>query len=191
MNQGMAPVDPGDLLGLFVRQLSQGGVPEGSNLKGAGLGDRAFLTLWPDDLLLRNARARQFVAVRPNRFPVWQTVVQGAGAPTAGYLGEKTMTGFNTVVSCLLFSQNNADPENFSAKAAAEDALGMVALIGKVISALQFWNPLDQSTQKYYLREPARMTDGGFGLNSRGQKDSFWTTAVIDWEVKFTAKFPG
>lgn len=186
----MAPIDPGDLLNLLVAQLAAPGTPDGSNLKGAGLGDRAFLTLWPDDLLLRNAKAKQFVAVRPNRFPVWQTVVQGAGSVTAGYMGQKTMTGFNTVVSLLCFQQNNADPENLSKQAVTEEARGMIALCMKVITAVQFWNPQKGSSGLYYLREPARMTDGGFGLDTRGQKDSFWSRASIDVEVKFTAAFP-
>lgn len=188
----MTPIDPAELLRRLTQQLSQAGTPTGSNLVGAGLADRAFLSVWPDDVLVRNVRARQFVAVRPSRFPLWQTVIQGAGSPINGYDGNITATGFNAVVSLVLFNQNNADPENWSAQAATEDTLGFINLALRVMSAVQFWNPFVGSGvgKSYYLREPARVTDGGFSINQRTIKDSFWTTGSLDCELKFTGAFP-
>ena len=106
------------------------------------------------------------------------------------------MTGFNTVVTLSCFCQINADVEMRSTQMITEDTLGVLAFVQKVISAIQFWNPQDfdpasPTYQDTYLREPARMTDGGFGLTNMEIGDSFWTNAPIDVEMKFTAKFPG
>lgn len=183
---------------LIEKQLQEGGTPTGSNLVGGGFGDRAFLSLWPDKLHLKNPRAKQFVVVRPNRFPVWQTIIQGAGSPVAGFLGNKTMTGFNAVVTTVCFLQINADPEMRSGTALTEDVLGIIdGFVLRVIKALQFWNPFDSTTfdpttgaVDTYLREPCRMTDGGFGLSPIEVGDAWWISAPIDWEVKQTSAFP-
>lgn len=191
MGQGVTPVDPSDLLKKLEAQLQLSGVPAGSNLVGAGMKDLAFLTVWPDDVLLRNPPGNRFVAVRPSRFPIWQTIIQGAGSPVSGYLGQKTMTGFDPVVSLVLFSQNNADPENKSKQAVTEDVIGFMAFALKVFSAVQFWNPfLAADPTAKLLREPARVSDGGIGINARTAKDAWWTVGVMDLALRFTAKFP-
>lgn len=195
MGQGVALVYPGDLLKLMQKQLAEGGTPTGSNLPGAGLADRAFLSLWNDKLYLKNPRAKQFVVIRPNRFPVWQTVIQGAGSPVAGFMGQKTMTGFNSVITTVCFTQINADPEMRSVQAITEETLGVISFVLKVIKALQFWNPFDSDPvsstyQSTYLREPCRMTDGGFGLNPIEIGNAWWISSPIDWECKMTARFP-
>lgn len=195
--QGIGRISPGDLLKLLVRQLSEGGTPLGSNLPGCGLADRAFLTLWPDPLLARNPIAKQFVAVRPNRFPVWQTVIQGSGSPLAlGYDGQNTMTGHNAVVSLVCFTQINADPEMKSTQALTEQALGTLSFVQRVATAVQFWNPADltggtaYAAAPKYLREPARMTDGGFGVDTMEVGGAWWVKTPLDLELKFTAKYP-
>lgn len=200
MDIGTAPIGPDELLLMMQTQLQQGGTQTWSNIPGAALGDLAFLSLWPDELHGKNPRGKQFVAIRPNRFPVWQSIITGAGTTLNGFGGDLTTPGFNTVVSCVCYNQLNADPEMMSAQAIAEDTIGMIRLILKVIRALQFWFPFDPNAGPLdihgvpegatYLREPCRMTDGGFGLNPRKLGDSWWSVGVVDFEMKFTAAFP-
>ena len=124
---------------------------------------------------------------------MWQTIVQGAGAPVrVGYQGQRTMTGFNSVISLVCFNQINADPDSKSTQAITELSLGTISFVLNVISAVQFWNPFDpnEADESYkYLREPARMTDGGFGLNPMEARGNWWLVAPIDVELKFSCKF--
>lgn len=107
------------------------------------------------------------------------------------------MTGFNGVVTAVCFAQTNPDPEMRSAVTLTEDVLGIIdGLVLRVITALQFWNPFDPATvdpvtgaMNTYLREPCRMTDGGFGLNPIDAGDAWWVSAPIDFECKLTSAF--
>ena len=191
---GIQPIEPGDLLKKMEQQLQEGGTPTGSNLKGAGLADLGFLTNWPDRLLAENPRGKQFVALRPSRFPVWQSVIQGAGSVTTGFLGQKSMTGFDAVVSTVCFTQINADVEMRSAEAIAEPVLGVLSFITqRIIPCLQFWTPFQTPAAdpvQYYVREPVRMTDGGFGMTQLSGKDGYWHITTVDWQMRFTCSFP-
>lgn len=190
MNYGVEPISPGDLLKKLEKQLQEGGTPTLSNLPGAGLGDLAFLSLWPDQLHLDNPRGKQFVAVRPNRFPVWQSVVSGAGTPLVNPLWLNSATGFNAVVTLSCFAQINADVEMRSSQAVAEAALGITSFVTRVIKSVQFWTPYTTvAATATYLREPARMSDGGFGITAKQGKDGWWVHAPVDLELKFTSKF--
>mgnify|MGYP001573650774 CR=1 FL=1 len=147
--------------------------------------------MWPDELLAKNPKAKQFVAIRPNRFPVWQTVIQGAGAPvTIGYANNNTMTGHNSVVSLVCYVQINADPDMNSVQELTEQTLGILSFVQKVVAAVQFWNPFRVGTADTYLREPARMTDAGFGMDTKKIGDGWWVKSPIDLEMKFTAHYP-
>lgn len=190
MQWGMAPIKPQDLLALLERQLAASGTPTGSNLAGAGLGDLAFLTLWPDDLLAKLPRGKQFVAVRPARFPLWQSVIQGAGTPLVGAGFNTTATGFNATVSVVCFAQINADPETTSRQAISEETLGVTSFVLRVLKSVQFWVPCPTAARTAcHLREPARVTDGGFGLTPRRVGDAWWVVAPFDLELKMTAAF--
>lgn len=190
MNFGAVPIDPGALLKLVEKQLQEPGTPRGSNIPGGGFGDLAFLSLWPDQLHLDNPRGKQFVAIRPNRFPVWQSVVSGAGTPLISPQWLNSATGFNAVVTLSCFAQINADPEMRSAQAVSEATLGITSFVLKVIKAVQFWCPCtDNTLANTYLREPARMTDGGFGITPKQGRDGWWVHAPVDLELKFTASF--
>jgi hypothetical protein len=188
LGPGVTPVDPAELLTLFVRQLSESGTGGGcSDPTGAGLGDLAFLSLWPDDLHLVNPRGDKFVAVRPARFPVWQSLIQGSGQ-TANASPNNTF-GLNTVVSCLIFIRQNSDPEMRSTNTLTQDALSTISFILKVVSSLQFWMPVS-SGGAYLLREPARLTDGGFGINPVSGKDGPWVKVSADFSLNFEALLP-
>ncbi len=190
MEWGMAPIKPQDLLLLLQKQLQEGGTPTGSNLPGAGLGDLAFLTTWPDDLLAKLPRGRQFVALRPSRFPLWQSVIQGAGSVLLGPTQILTSTGFNAVVTLSCFAQINADPETLSVQALAEETLGVISFVLRIMKAVQFWAPCTTATSTTcYLREPARVTDGGFGLTPKRMGDGWWVHAPFDLELKMTSSF--
>lgn len=190
MQWGIDPIKPQDLMLLLERQLQQGGTPTGSNLPGAGLGDRAFLTAWPDDLLAKIPRASQFVALRPARFPVWQGVVQGAGTPLQGPGRNATATGFNASVSVVCFAQINADVEAVSVRALTEEVQGIMSFVLGVMKAVQFWAPCTSAASgRCYLREPARVADGGFGITPKRLGDAWWAVSPFDLELKFTADF--
>src|SRR5882762_10335735 len=97
---GITPIAPSALLLLLEKQLQEAGTCTGCvDPAGAGLGSDAFLSLWPDKLHLENPRSKRFVAIRPARFPIWQSIVQGSGAPVlAGFGGVNSMVGFNAVI---------------------------------------------------------------------------------------------
>lgn len=194
---GITPIAPGDLLKLLQKQLQDAGTATGCvEVPGAGLGSDAFLSLWPDNMHLENPRSKRFVAIRPNRFPIWQSIVQGSGIPTLGgvpFAGGPTIKstiGFNAVVTLACFTQINADPEMRSALAVSEDVLSVTSFVIKVMAAVQFWVPRDVSGN-ILLREPARVLDGGFGFKPVSVKGEWWVPSAIDLEMKFTAAFPG
>jgi hypothetical protein len=187
---GVSPIRPQDLLLLLEKQLQDGGTPTGSNLPGAGLGDLAFLSTWPDELMMMNPRGKQFVAIRPSRFPVWQSVVMGAGSVLQGASQIPTSTGFNAVVSLVSFVQINADPEMKSRQEVAEETLGVISFVLRVLKAVQFWTPCtDDTLGSCYLREYARVTDGGFGVTPKKVGTGYWNVCPFDLEMKFTSAF--
>lgn len=145
-----------------------------------GLGDRAFLTLWSDKMLADLPMAKQYVAIRPARFPVWQSVVTGSGAEH---------TGFNGIVSLVCLNEINGDPETRSPITLTEESTAIVSSVMKVISAMQFWQPKDDDNNDL-LREYGRLVDGGFGFQALTGKESTWSVSSTDWELKFTAKLP-
>jgi hypothetical protein len=187
---GVTPIATTDLLKLLEKQLKEAGQCTGAapNPPGAGLGADAFLSLWPDQMHLDNPRSKRFVAIRPARFPIWQSIVQGSGTPTAGYLGINTTIGFNAVVTLACFIQINSDPEMRSANVVTEDVLSVTDFIMRVFKAVQFWQPRDGSNNML-LREYARVLDGGFGYKQVNTKDGFWCPISVDLELKYTAKF--
>lgn len=187
---GVDPITPENLLLLLRDQLRLGGALPWSDLPGAGLGNRAFLTTYPDDVLAKIPPARQFVAIRPSRYPIWQSVVQGAGSVLQGITQIPTSTGFNAVVTLVCFAQINADPETLSEQALTEQTLGVISFVRSVMKAVQFWKPCTNASQtNCYLREPARVTDGGFGINPKRIGDGYWVIAPFDLETKFTSSF--
>ncbi len=187
---GVTPIEPGELLKLLEKQLSAAGTPTNSaGTPGAGLGSDAFLSLWPDQMHLDNPRSKRFVAIRPARFPIWQSIVQGAGTPTVGTPLINTTIGFNAVVTLACFVQINSDPEMRSAQAVSDAVLSITAFVMKVFAAVQFWTPRDDSGSTL-LREPARILDGGFGFKQVQGKDGWWVPVALDLEMKFTAAFP-
>ncbi len=188
---GCTPIAPSDLLLLLEKQLQQAGNCTGcADPVGAGLGTDAFLSLWPDQMHLANPRSKRFVAIRPARFPLWQSIVQGSGAPvSAGFAGINSMTGFNAVVTMACFVQINADPEMRSSLSITEDVLSVTDFVlNKVFPAVQFWVPTDNNSN-ILLREPARVLDGGFGFKPVAVKDGWWVPVAFDLELKFSAKF--
>ena len=186
---GITPVDPAELLRRLVIQLQQSGTPSGSNLPGAGWSDRAFISMFPDKLHLLAPVAPQFVAVRPENYPVWQSVVTGSGAPiTSG--ASFVNLGFDSTVVTTVFLQNSSDPEYKNPNAVTEATLGLLTPIMKTISALQFWTPSDVTTGEILLREYARITDNGFKIIPVDGKDGPWIMAPITWQLRFTALLP-
>jgi hypothetical protein len=179
------------MLGLFLSQLQQNGTPTNSNLPGAGLSDRAFITLYPDDELLKNPRGKQFVAIRPVRWPLWQTVVVGAGMPVIGPLAlDQTVTGINQTVTLSCFAQINADPEMRSGRAMTDNVLSILSFMTSVFGSVQFWTPCtDSALSNCYLREPGRVSDGGFGFSTKKTGDAWWYHGTADYEMRFTADF--
>ena len=187
---GVDPITPEALLLLLRDQLRKGGALPWSNLPGLGLGERAFITGYPDDVVQRIPDARQQVAIRPGRFPLWQSVVQGAGGTLQGPGLIPNSTGFNAVVSLICYTQINADPEPRQDQALTEQTFSALAFPRLVMKAVQFWQPCTDATQqRCYLREPGRVTDGGFGVTPKRIGDGYWLICPFDLELKFTAAF--
>ncbi len=190
LGPGCTPISPQDLLLLLQKQLVEAGNCTGcADPTGAGLGSDAFLSLWPDKMHMENPRSKRFVAIRPARFPLWQSVIQGSGSPVSGFLGNKTMTGFNAVVTMSHFVQISADPEMRSQLTITEDVLSVTSFIMSTFRALQFWMPSDIDGN-LLLREPARVLDGGFGYQPVQARDNLWAPVSFEIEMKFTAAFP-
>lgn len=188
---GVTPIAPGELLRLLEKQLSEAGTPTHSaEVAGGGLGSDAFLSLWPDQLHLANPRSKRFVAIRPARFPLWQSIIQGSGTPTRGAGVVNTAIGFNAVVTLACFVQINSDPEMRSGQTVTDDVLSVTAFVMKVFAAVQFWTPRDAVAGNVLVREPARVQDGGFGFKQVQGKDGWWVPVALDLEIKFTAAFP-
>ena len=179
-NFGVLEVDPNDLLLKLEQQLQQSGTPPGSNLPGAGLGDRAFLSLFPDKLHLENPVATEFVTIRPVNFPVWQGVVTGAG---------RDYTGFDASLVLTCFIQMSADPEMKNTNAISEMTRSVTTLVFKVLSAVQFWTPQDADGNDM-LREYARIPDGGFQFTPVDGSGGPWVKVALAYQMKFTAKLP-
>jgi hypothetical protein len=197
MGFGVTPIHPAELLKLLEKQLQQSGQCTGPdpNPPGLGLGDRAFLSLWTDDMHAKAPRAKQFVAIRPARFPIWQSIVQGSGTPALGWTPStgihpkiNTTLGFNAVVSLSCFVQINSDPEMKSNNMVSEDVLSVTDFVLKVAAAVQLWAPADASGN-ILLREPGRILDGGFGFRPVSGKDGWYVSVAFDLELKHTAKF--
>ncbi len=172
---GITPVEPEVLLGIIetrVQQVTQ-------------LGDRAFLSLWDDKFLLQNPIASQFIAIRPDNFPVWQSVTDGSGF-------ENPKTGYNSTLSLLVYVQNNADPENASVQMIREAVLGLTQLVGKAAASLQGWVPTltVDGEELALVREPMRMTDAGWRFDSTTGKGGPWSKATVAFECRFSAKLP-
>ena len=173
---GTQTIDTGELLRLVVDRVQ----------KVTGLGDRVFLSVWPDDWhLSESPRAIQFVAIRPNNFPVWQSVVSGGGFD---------YTGFNSGLTITSFVQNSSDPESWSGNALTEEAIGITQLVMKVAGAVQGWFPIvgtnadaDQRTATP-LREYMRIADSGFRYNTVKKGTNWWSKVSMDVEMKYSAK---
>ncbi len=180
-NFGITAIDPVVLLKALEAQLQQSGTPSGSNLPGAGLADRGFLSYYSDEMHLENPVAIQFATLRPVNFPVWQNVVDGAGRDPG--------TGFNGVVAVTCFAQNSSDPEMKNTNAISEDAISTTVFVMRVVSALQFWKPIDGDANDM-LREPARMDNSGLRFFPVSGKGGPWTRISFNLEIKFTALLP-
>lgn len=179
-NFGITGVSPNTLLKMLEKQLQESGTPSGSNQPAAGLADRAFLSLWQDELHLTHPKANQFVTIRPTSWPVWQAVVAGAG---------RENTGFDASFIITCFIQMSTDPELKSVNALSEEVLGVSTLISVVASAIQFWEPTDGDGNDL-LREPARIADPGFRFTPVNGRDGPWVKAAIDYGFRFTALLP-
>lgn len=154
-----------------------------------GLGDRAFLSLWSDDWMALNPRANQFAAIRPNQFPVWQSVVDGSGFGLSQAGDIPGLTGFNASITVTVFVQNNADPESLSQQAITEFVLGVTTLVNKAAASLQGFIPRDANNNPL-VREYMRMTDAGWRYTPISGKDGPWVKVPIDFEVKYGNLFP-
>lgn len=192
LNPGVTPVDITDILNRMVKQLTEAGHPNGPDCnKGAGLGaTNAFLSLWPDQLHLKNPRSKQFVVIRPQRFPVWQSIVQGSGTTYEGYDDVYSTLGFNMVFSTVMFvAITGSDPEMRSARTLTEDVTSIMPLAMKIIASMQFWMPQD-ADGNLLLREPARLLDSGLQVKPVNAGDAWWVQGSLDFEAKFSVRVP-
>lgn len=179
-NFGITPCDPVVLLKALEAQLQQSGLPAGSNLPGAGLADRGFLSYYSDELHLENPVAERFATLRPVNFSVWQAVVDGSGP---------TQTGFNGIVAVTCFAQNSSDPEMKNTNAISEDAISTTVFLMRVCSALQFWTPRDGDANDL-LREPGRIDNSGLRFFPTTGRGGPWTRITFNYEIHFTALLP-
>lgn len=187
---GVTPITPNELLSLIETQLKEAGDATNSpDTPGAGLGADAFLSLWPDQWHLDDPKSRAFVAIRPNRFPIWQSIIDGSGTPTAGYAGVTHVTGFRALVTMACFVQINADPENKSVQAMTEDVLSVTSFVTRVVAALQMWTPRNSENDQL-LREPGRVADPGFTFKPVGGRDGWWVPVPLECEFAFSCRFP-
>lgn len=168
---GVTPVEPDVLLRLIEKR-----VQEVSPLK-----ERAFLSMWDDKVLITNPKATQFATIRPNGFPIWQSVVTGSGFDT---------TGYNASITLSVFVQHSGDIENQSFRSISDNVLGIVRLVSATMASLQGFVPRD-ANQNPLVREYMRMSDGGWRMSNIDGKGGPWHRTSVDFECKFTAKLPG
>jgi hypothetical protein len=145
-----------------------------------GTDSRVFLSLWTEEMLVRNPIHTTFIAIRPNRFPIWQSVVAGAGAQN---------TGFNAVVSVGCFKMIASDTEMRNERTISDETLSITAWVMKAISAAQFWEPQDLDGNDL-LREYARVQDGGFAYRTINGKGGPFSVSSFDVEMKLSALLP-
>ena len=168
---GVTPVEPDVLLRLIEMQVQ----------KVSPLKERAFLSLWDDKVLVANPKATQFAAIRPNGFPLWQSIVTGSGFD---------VTGYNASLTLSVFIQHSSDIENQSIRAISDNVLGMVRVVSATMASLQGFIPRD-ANQNALVREYMRVSDGGWRMTNIDGKGGSWHRTSADFECKFTAKLPG
>lgn len=178
MQFGMYPITPGDLLGrleTFVKQ-------------NCGLsGEDVFLTSAPNNFHLEFPPSDKFVAIVPQNFPVWQSVVTGAGQSLFAAPGVENL-GFDARIRMSVFTRLNTDQEFRQSQLITSDTLGILGTAINLVGAVQFWTaPTDDTANYSYLREPMRITDGP-RLEPREYKKSFWSLVHTEYEMKFTCK---
>lgn len=173
MNFGTTGVSPNDLLGQLEDWLK---------LRTSLSSDACFLSMADDDTLLILPPADKFIAIFPESMPPWQSVVAGAG---------RSNTGYDAVVRVTAFCRLTTDQETRSSQLLRSRSLGVLALAGNLVNALQFWTaPVGGDSTVSYLREYARIVRGPT-FRPKRLKESLWSLVSITYEMKFTGDLTG
>lgn len=187
INFGMTAIPPADLLGRLEDWVKA---------KTGLSADAVFLSLAPDDLLLKFPPADQFITITPVRFPVWQGVVAGAGQSffdaalpaVAGIPGRDSANlGFDALIAVTAFARVNSDQELRGSDLIRSSAFGLVKTATAAVGAIQFWTaPTDADPNVSYLREYMRIADGP-SFVPRQYNNTFWCLCKASYEMRFTA----
>lgn len=177
-NFGIYPITPGELLGRledFVKQT--GGLSA----------DAVFLSAADDLWHLKFPPADFFIAIYPEDFPVWQSVVTGAGSSRDLAPGTENL-GFDAQIRMVIFNRLNANQEFRDSDLIRSTTLGIMGTAINLVGAVQFWTPLvDGVSTACYLREPMRITAGP-RLSPRNYEKTLWALVTTRFEMRFTAK---
>lgn len=178
MNFGVTPITPGDLLGRLEDWIkTRAGLPA----------DSVFLSVASETYHLNNPPGDKFITIHATNFPVWQSVVSGAGA---AFVSTSTVTnlGFDVRIRVGIYTRLNSDQELRASQLIRNDALGVLGTAINLVGAIQFWTaPTDSDPTISYLREPMRVVDGP-RIQNREYNKTQWALVSTEWEMKFTAK---
>jgi hypothetical protein len=182
MQFGTTPIRPAALLGRL-----EDWVKQKAGQAGNFSSDCVFLSLAPDELLLKFPPADRFVTIFPARFPPWQGVVTGAGYSMYDNPGEEHL-GFDAEIVITAFARYNPDQETRASSLVRDVATGLTGLFGALVGAVQFWDaPVQDAPTRSYLREPMRVSGPAVTL-PRNYQQTFWTLLKIPLEMRFTAE---
>lgn len=133
-----------------------------------------FSTLRSDTELTLRAPTAQFVAIRPNLFPVWNAAVTGGGNDTLWIDGSLTIT---------YFSRYAADVDFADDQWLLDATVGVLPLWSALIHGLQLFEVMDTSPSAL-LAEPMRLADQGWEFVDKPPIAS-WGRLRSYWELKY------
>ena len=179
---GCTPISIPDMMGLILEQVQTH----------AGLASTSvFWTVATDDWHLRCPPNDNFITLYPESFPVWQSVVSGAGNSTETNPDFENL-GLDLSTRVTSYTRLNSDQELRATQLMTNQAIGIMAPVTRIIGALQIWTaqvpPEDDEVETVsYLREPCRITDGP-KVHNRNYNKTLWALVQMHFQTRFTVK---
>jgi hypothetical protein len=134
---------------------------------------RIFTALASDQEIMARAPADQFIAIKPQEFPIDEGCVAGGGNDVLWVDGSWEITYFLRYA----VDQSFADDQYLID--------GILPKWSKMITALQLFDPVDSSGVGY-LAEPMRLAMGGWrNMPTSHGKVATWGRLKSYWEVKY------
>ena len=180
---GITPISFADLLGIIESRVQ-------TYLDGIIAKDLVFLSTANDEYHLKCPPADQFVVLFPESFPVWQSVVSGAGSSLLLSPGDENL-GFDLSMRVGVFTRLISDQEFRASQLFRNVTLGIMGITNKVVACFQIWTaPTPDDSNISYLREPARIVTGP-RITHRNYPVGFWSCLTMQVEMKFTLAVGG